>query len=560
MIPRPRVACLAVLLCLAQATVAAAEQFALLIGIGSYPRPIQKLDGPRHDVEALRDELTRRWGFPPSRVTALIDGEATQQAILSRIDRLIDVTRPGDDVFIYYSGHGTSAFDEDLVFQGTELGKWTGALIPYDYPLDLEPGGDAAKWAERLIIGRRDLRHRFRQLDRGRDVFVVFDTCFSGSSVRSISRRRVRWVDPVAPVRSPRSISRLQDPFDDEPIFGTATASEEDYPYSRLIYLSAARRYERAEDLPAWETVDGRPHGALTNALLKGLQGAADADRDARLSYAELYRYVHDEVSEKNQHMPQLLYPPARPDLVERTLFGQPLETEPTAPEVDRYSRLRVRVGAGLQHLRRQIEALPRVQVVTAGAYHISIERQADGRLAVVHASGDHIAGGYRERSPQLLERISRQVQIQALIDLSYPRQDVDLTLELSDGGGFLYHDQRFDIAARAERPSFLLLLNIDKSGAVTVLYPIRGSEVAPTTGLRETFEVVAPYGTEYLKLFAFRRAPPGLQNWRGRKLDALAPEFEELLKLLRDPATARAQTRLKIVTVGALVGQGPER
>ncbi len=551
---RPQQAVIVCLLLALFGNAARGEKHALLIGIGSYPEPIVRLDGPPHDIDALRRRLVDDWDFERANVVTLIDGEATKAAILHRLDRLAAITRPQDFVFVYYSGHGTSAFDEDLRFEGAELGKWTGALIPYDYTAGATPGPDPGAWTRRLIIGRRDLKPRLTRLDRDRNVFVVFDTCFSGNSVRSISRRPVRWVNPVAPVRSLRGISHLDDPFDDDAIFGAATAREEQYPYRRLVYLSAARKYERAEDMPPWETIDQRPHGAMTNALLRGLDGAADTDADDLLTYDELYRFVQDEVSDKHQHMPQLLYPKTRPELVQRPVFEHQRRSFDTAP-VTSYQHLRVKIDHGLRHLRPRIARLDRVSVADEGSHHVSIERQDDGLVTLYHSSGDRIAGGFDDRSPSLLlERIAGIAQVQALIDLRYPRQHFDLSLDLSSGGGFLTPDQLFDITARSDRPAVLLLLNIDKTGTVSVLYPINGRELRATTGLRETFAVVPPYGTEYLKLFAFRRAPEGLHRWIHRGVGALDPDFDQLLRLLREPGVDSAQARLKVVTVGGLV------
>ncbi len=538
----------------------AAERHALLIGIGDYPKPIVRLDGPVHDVEALHQRLVDDWGFKSGNITSLVDATATRAAILGQLDRLATTTRPGDYLFIYYSGHGTSAFNDESRFEGAELDKWTGALIPHDFDR-LE----STDWTKRLIVGRRDLRPRLAALDRDRNVFVIFDTCFSGNSVRSISKRRVRWVPPTitrgTPSSGTRSIGHLDDPFDDDAIFGAATAREQDYPYRRLIYMSAARKYERAEDIPSWETIDQRPHGAMTNALLKGLDGAADTDGDDQLTYGELYRFVQDEVSENHQHMPQMLYPESRPELVQNPVFAHRPRTftaAPTAPAVAQGAdELRVRLDRDLNHLRVQIERLPQVRIADDYAYDVAVERRNDGLIALYHSSGDLIASGFGAPPTRLLERLARLAQVQALVDLSYPRQHFDLSLELSTGQGFLTRDQRFDITARGDRPAFLLLLNIDKTGTVSVLYPIHERELRRQHGLRETFEVVPPYGTEYLKLFAFSRPPAGLERWIGRRIDAHDPNLDQLLRLLETPRVESAQTRLKVVTVGELLSDG---
>ncbi len=459
------------------------SKHALLIGVGAYPPPVTTLDGPPHDVDALRRRLVGAWGFDAANVAVLIDAEATRGAILEGLDRLADATRPGDYVFLYYSGHGTSAYDRELRLDA-EIGKWTGALIPYDYG-----ASGSASAAARLIVGSRDLRPRLAALDRDREVFVVFDTCFAGNSVRSISGRPVRWSElPARPAsaRPARSLERAEDPFDADPIsgadpiFGAATSRPQPYPYQGLIYLAAARKFERAEDLLPSETSDGRPHGALTHALLRGLAGAADVDGDDRLSYRELYTYVHDQVRRTTRQQPQLLYPERRPELVGRPVF---------------------------EH-----RSLPSPAAAT----------------------------------------------VQALVDLAYPRQHFSLALELAGGAGsasspagVLYRGQRFEVTVRVGEPAVLLLLNVDQTGTVSVLYPAREGELGRTDGLRETFEVVAPYGVEYLKLFAFRRAPEGLEPWLGRTVEAGSPELGELIAWLSRPGVESAETRLELVTAG---------
>ncbi len=479
MVPHPRtVLALTVLLLAGSGSTVRADKHALLIGIGSYPPPIRTLAGPPHDVGALRGRLVDGWGFEAANVATLIDAQATRSAILEALDRLAAASRPGDHVFLYYSGHGTSAYDRDPRFQEAGLGKRTGALIPWDYRRT-EVGAAGAQAG--LIVGRRDLKPRLARLDRDREVFVVFDTCFAGESVRSIPRRPARWTDPAA-LGVPRGISPLslaEDPFDGDPLFGTATARREAYPYRRLIYLAAARKFERAEDLPASETRDGRPHGALTHALLRGLEGSADAGGDRSLSYGELYRYVHSEVARTTRQEPQLLYPESRPELVGWPIFE------------DR-------------------DALPSA---------------SPGR--------------------------ARDAAARELVDLAYPHPAFALSLELSTGAGPLILDRRFDVTARAASPAVLLLLNVDRTGAVSVLYPLRERELEPATGLRETFEVVAPYGDETLKLFAFRHAPEGLARWLGRTFDAGDPELGRLVELLRRPGVESAQTRLEVVTAG---------
>ena len=160
-----------------------AENHALLIGIGKYRQ--RTLEGPPYDVAALYRVLSTQYNFQKINIQTLVNEEATKSAILSEIQRLTHRTRPGDRVFIYFSGHGTSRRDEVLALP---LPHTTGALVPADF--DADPDQPVEKQLSQLIIGKRDLRPTLELLDRDRQVLMVFDTCFSGNTVRGIGNRK----------------------------------------------------------------------------------------------------------------------------------------------------------------------------------------------------------------------------------------------------------------------------------------------------------------------------------------------------------------------------------
>ena len=145
----------AVLLLLASGSVpisAQARRHALLIGVSDYEHEdISDLEGPRNDVRSLERVLRRDWRF--DRIRTLVDRNATRAAILAAISDLIRDAREGDQVFLYFSGHGTSFLHDDGVTGMTaRLDPGTGGL----YPVDLNPRADDA--FDRLLVGRRDLR------------------------------------------------------------------------------------------------------------------------------------------------------------------------------------------------------------------------------------------------------------------------------------------------------------------------------------------------------------------------------------------------------------------
>src|SRR5210317_1178451 len=73
-----------------------AENHALLIGIGKYKTRI--LEGPPHDVAALRGVLGSKYGFKRKNIRTLVNQEAVKSRILNEIEQLAHVPQPGDRV------------------------------------------------------------------------------------------------------------------------------------------------------------------------------------------------------------------------------------------------------------------------------------------------------------------------------------------------------------------------------------------------------------------------------------------------------------------------------
>lgn len=127
---------------------------------------------------------------------------------------------------------------------------------------------------------------------------------------------------------------------------------------------------------------------------------------------------------------------------------------------------------------------------------------------------------------------------VEDLIDFEARKPNIDLTLEIEhsyQGRNLVAEGKTFTIAARTERVAYLVLLNVDEDGTVTVLYPLTAEEMSPTAYIKETFRAVPPFGAEVLKLVAFRHRPHGMEDFLGQRLDALDPRLLDLYSLLRD-------------------------
>ncbi len=283
--------------------IAVAENHALLIGIGRYKDRV--LEGPPFDVAALADVLHDRYGFAKRNIRTLVNEQAGKHRILEEFEFLTRRTRPGDRVLIYYSGHGTSRRDELLALP---LPFSSGALVPADF--DFASGRSIESRMSQLIIGRRDLRSTLEQLDRNRQVLMIFDTCFSGNTVRSALR-----AEPVDEGRFMRlSSGRVFDAEDEIGSFTENLKSSDPYPYQNIFYISASAEDElagdiRRDNLHLYPTVDGNPHGVLTDALLRVLTGQlpVDTNRDGRWSHFEVYAAIKTEVQRRFNQTPRAL-------------------------------------------------------------------------------------------------------------------------------------------------------------------------------------------------------------------------------------------------------------
>lgn len=212
-----------------------------------------------------------------------------------------------------------------------------------------------------LIIGTRDLRPRFKRLEQGRQVLVVFDAYYSGESVRSI---RAQSIGALAPRGVPKS-EVVFDNLEDLTQLGNYAPEVDDaaYPYQNVVYISASSMREEALDLvpPKDDTLGGQPHGALTDALLRGLSGEANTNGDEKMTTRELYRYVKRWVSSRHRQTPQLLH--SENAVLDQSMLGE-ITSKPSIPSLIRVNQpLRVGLQHNVAELRDEIAALDGVEV-----------------------------------------------------------------------------------------------------------------------------------------------------------------------------------------------------
>lgn len=537
----------------------AGRRLALLVGIGEYAeRMIPPLEGPAHDIAAVRQVLQRHWRFRAEDIAVLQDRQATRAAILAALADLERRSAPGDQLFIYLSGHGTSAQDKD---NRLPLPHTSGAFLPHDLKVDT-----AEKMVEQLIVGQRDLRPLLERLDRGgRRVLVISDSCYSGQAVRSVvpradgARPALRHVplarllgEPEAPRARTRSVRPAPPP----------------YPYGNVYFIAAASDSEAAQDirradLPALPTWDMQPHGALTDALLRVMSGQVRGDRngDGRLDQGELFNAVRSTMAPRGySHTPQVLPAPDEDlrGLSRQPVFEAPPDTvavsappplaaapalaaagstvaaataiaaaapavsvsvTPASPPAAADVLLRLRADDdGAQALLAGWPARPGLERVAAGRQADLALRTGPAGWRLLGPAGDLVGEGPMARAAALQQRVEHELWLRGLVARvqAGARHGLELSALPGSRGGTFVEGERLNLALRSGAAGAVLVLHLDSQGTINVLYPYTRAEtaghaadVSVVTPPRDNPIVVTPpFGTDELVALSFRGLP----------------------------------------------------
>lgn len=147
---------------------------ALLIGIDQYPNPADCLAGCVNDVFSMSATL-QDCGFLPDEIRICLNNRATAEGILSRMAWLVDDARDGDQIVLYFSGHGTR-MPEYGAFE--EPDRLTETLVPYDFD-----------WSSDRSVSDEQIFALYSQLPYGVQFVMIFDCCHAGSMHRQGTAR-----------------------------------------------------------------------------------------------------------------------------------------------------------------------------------------------------------------------------------------------------------------------------------------------------------------------------------------------------------------------------------
>ena len=227
-------------------------RWAVVIGISKYKNvpPHAQLQFAHRDAEEFARFLRSPQGgaLSPDHLRLLTDESATVGSIRAALRHwLPQASQPNDIVYIFFAGHGVVA----------EQGK--GYFVAHDSdPQNLHATGLSFDEVNQALSDRV----------RAGLVVLLADACHAGA---------IGWAG------NPQIPSRAQNAL--EAIGGDGS----------LLKLLASRPAERSYEADKW---DGG-HGVFTYALLRGLQGAADRERDGVITASELIEYVSKLVPEQ---------------------------------------------------------------------------------------------------------------------------------------------------------------------------------------------------------------------------------------------------------------------
>jgi len=511
-----------------------AANHALLIGVSELKHYSEDkhLKGPLYDIPVMKELLIRRLGFSAANVKVLEHEAANAANITQALADLSTITRPGETVFVYYSGHGLQLPDDTSNASGFASDGMNEAIAPYDAnPLTNE------NFIRDYAIGQ--------QLDKlsGRQVIYMADACHSASGTRAVlgtKKAIYRALPTIFPneeaVRGLGRQNAAKSTKVNDTYFETLPPN--------LLFIAAAQVGQKAEDLVngrASLTFDGKPHGNLTDAFVRAFNGELKGE----ITNRDLKGFLISKVSSRSSHEPSFETNAANLDkpFVARSV-GAP--NAASAPETPARADAREMLLVGFIDIAE--EAALKDQVAKAIAPELFTYaqknevpevafRNKDGRIELVLQNGQVIATNapttfgkravgvknkkkFGEPDGDLIEGLNIVAKSKQLMQLGKSRGSFKLTLEAADGRYRFHKDEELFFNLKSEKDASILLLNVTQNGEINVLLPngISRNATAKKNVITkipsdETFFVKEPFGTDGLKAFAFVTAPPFLKD-----------------------------------------------
>ena len=477
---------------------------ALVIGIDAY-RGVQPLKGAVSDARDIESAL-RRTGVAD--VTTLVDDAADRDSVLRAIDTLLGRTASGDLVLLSIAGHG--AREPERVKGSQPDGMDSVFLLP--------GFATTAAGSRQRIIGA-EFNHFIKKFEeRGARVLFVADTCHGGGMTRD--------VDPRGDAMSFRQVPLYRIPHDAYvPISTAADAFLTELDFAQSVFLAAVDRNTKAPEV----RIPGVPsyRGALSYAVARALEGAADENHDGKVTLKELFSYVRQvvyQLSDQRQN-PVTLNSPHR-DIEREVAF----EMTRAVKVVDAAAAEAKPAAAP------SVAAPPPVPAATLAPVRIaSLDGQAarlsglDPREAAFDvvppshapdivwdpATGDVLAGAdviaYRMQKAELPSAIDRVAAARVLKQAAAKAPQM---MRVIPGDAVHRADSKVAVEIGNLSGRALVLFNIAGDGTVQLLYPLDADpKIVRDDQYRLPVRVRGPFGADLVVAVTSERPMPMLEQ-----------------------------------------------
>ena len=234
------------------------DAVAIIIGIAEY-KNLPRADYANDDARVFYDYAVRALGVKPENIKLLVDTDADEVGIY----RAFKTWSPSQvqattDVYVYYSGHGLPTADGRGLY-----------LLPQRADRD---------FIDKTAITQAEI-NTASQAAKPRSVTIFLDACYSGQA---------RTGETLLASARPVALKVERQLFPDS--FTVISASQ-------------------ADQIPS--SSPDLKHGIFSYYLMRGMEGAADANRDGKITAGEMHQYLTEQVARQagmmnRQQVPQL--------------------------------------------------------------------------------------------------------------------------------------------------------------------------------------------------------------------------------------------------------------
>ncbi len=398
-------------------------------------------------------------GKAQKKLYLLTERKATRANIKNALTEVANNAQPGDVVYFFYSGHGSSLEDKSRLikvsYQNNALMdamENSGLIVPYNFRFK-----DVLHTA---IIGSRDLRDNggrgFKYLDKekGVQVIMISDSCFAGNIYRTGNHTTGKYI-PIS-----QRINAL-----------TAHSSKpkEKSFYNNLIFFSAG-----GTDKVVAEN-DRLKRGKFTLALEKCLK-TANQNSDNKITKKELEECLRTEDTARAF----VRYPTNR--LANRTVFRA------VSKNISTVQKDKIRVKTSIRGLNKISNEI----VIDNQNYDIEIIKSGN-RYKIFRYTGEEYAN---------VDEANLSTYLNAF-KLFKLKGKAKLNVEVLNGdrkeqGQFCY-GERVSVEIKESINGYIVALTLDNQGGVVMIQP--NDSQKSSSGLID-MAVKAPEGMDKVKVF----------------------------------------------------------